>query len=84
MRHRIARLIAFFVAVMLATTGFASQTLGQDEEGGVNSASSWSRSASLRSLLVGGPEWVNQAAEDMGVQVEYQAPPRSTWWPWRN
>ena len=30
MKHRSTRLIALFIAVMLATVGFASQTLGQD------------------------------------------------------
>jgi simple sugar transport system substrate-binding protein len=76
MRHRCSRLIALFVAVMLATVGFASQTLGQD--GGDRS--------DLRFVVVthgqaSDPYWsvvqngVNQAAQDMGVQVEYQAPP---------
>jgi len=75
MRHRSSRLIALFVAVMLATVGFASQTLGQG--GGDRS--------DLRFVVVthgqaSDPYWsvvqngVNQAAKDMGVQVEYQAP----------
>src|SRR5215211_6285895 len=75
MKHRSAQLIALLVAVMLATVGFASQTLGQ--EGGDRS--------DLRFVVVthgqaSDPYWsvvqngVNQAAEDMGVQVEYQAP----------
>jgi simple sugar transport system substrate-binding protein len=74
MRHRSTRLIALFVAVMLATVGFASQTLGQDGDRGA-----------LRFVVVthgqaSDPYWsvvqngVNQAAEDMGVQVDYQAP----------
>src|ERR671918_2413328 len=75
MRHRSSQLIALVVAVMLATIGFASQTLGQD--GGDR--------GDLRFVVVthgqaSDPFWsvvqngVNQAAEDMGVQVEYQAP----------
>src|SRR5215211_9314497 len=75
MRHRSSRLIALVVAVLLATVGFASQTLGQD--GGDRS--------DLRFVVVthgqaSDPYWsvvqngVNQAAKDMGVQVEYQAP----------
>ena len=68
-------MIALFVAVMLATVGFASQTLGQDD----------GDRGDLRFVVVthgqaADPYWsvvqngVNQAAEDMGVQVEYQAP----------
>jgi simple sugar transport system substrate-binding protein len=75
MRQRGTRLFALFVAVMLATAGFGSQTLGQED--GVRS--------DLRFVVVthgqaSDPYWsvvqngVNQAAEDMGVQVEYQAP----------
>jgi simple sugar transport system substrate-binding protein len=75
MRHRSSRLIALFVALMLATVGFASQTLGQD--GGDRS--------DLRFVVVthgqaSDPYWsvvqngVNQAAKDMGVQVEYHSP----------
>jgi simple sugar transport system substrate-binding protein len=75
MRHRSTRLLALFIAVLLATAGIGSQTLGQD--GGDRSA--------LRFVVVthgqaSDPYWsvvqngVNQAAEDMGVQVEYQAP----------
>src|SRR5215216_1724376 len=75
MRHRSSRLIALFVAVMLATVGFASQTLGQG--GGDRS--------DLRFVVVthgqaSDPYWsvvqngVNQAAKDMGVQVEYHSP----------
>jgi simple sugar transport system substrate-binding protein len=74
MRFLGTRLTALFVAVVLAT-GFGSQTLGQD--GGDRS--------DLRFVVVthgqaSDPYWsvvqngVNQAAEDMGVQVEYQAP----------
>jgi simple sugar transport system substrate-binding protein len=75
MRHCSTRLIALFVAVMLATVGFASQTLGQDD----------GDRGDLRFVVVthgqaSDPYWsvvqngVNQAAEDMGVEVEYQAP----------
>jgi len=75
MRHRSSQVIALVVAILLATVGFASQTLGQ--EGGDRS--------DLRFVVVthgqaSDPYWsvvqngVNQAAEDMGVQVEYQAP----------
>jgi len=75
MRHRSSQVIALVVAIVLATVGFASQTLGQ--EGGDRS--------DLRFVVVthgqaSDPYWsvvqngVNQAAEDMGVQVEYQAP----------
>jgi simple sugar transport system substrate-binding protein len=75
MRHRSSRLIALFVAVMLATVGFGSQTLGQG--GGDRS--------DLRFVVVthgqaSDPYWsvvqngVNQAAKDMGVQVEYHSP----------
>jgi simple sugar transport system substrate-binding protein len=75
MRHRSTRLIALFVAVMLATGGFASQTLSQDT----------GDRSDLRFVVVthgqaSDPYWsvvqngVNQAAEDMGVQVDYQAP----------
>ena len=75
MRHRSSQLIALFVAVMLATVGFASQTLGQDDAG----------RSDLRFVVVthgqaSDPYWsvvqngVTQAAEDMGVQVDYQAP----------
>src|SRR5829696_8512517 len=75
MTHRSSRLIALFVAVMLATVGFASQTLSQG--GGDRS--------DLRFVVVthgqaSDPYWsvvqngVNQAAKDMGVQVEYHSP----------
>src|SRR5215210_6685365 len=75
MRHRSSQLIALVVAVMLATIGFASQTLGQG--GGDRS--------DLRFVVVthgqaSDPYWsvvqngVNQAAKDMGVQVEYHSP----------
>jgi simple sugar transport system substrate-binding protein len=75
MRHRSTRLIALFIAVLLATVGFASQTLGQPNADRSN----------LRFVVVthgqaSDPYWsvvqngVNQAAKDMGVQVEYQAP----------
>jgi simple sugar transport system substrate-binding protein len=75
MRHRSSQLIALLVAVMFASVSFASQTLGQG-----------SRDRSdLRFVVVthgqaSDPYWsvvqngVNQAAEDMGVQVDYQAP----------
>jgi simple sugar transport system substrate-binding protein len=75
MMHRSSRLIALFVAILLATVGFASQTLGQG--GGDRS--------DLRFVVVthgqaSDPYWsvvqngVNQAAKDMGVQVEYHSP----------
>jgi len=75
MRHRSIQLIALFVAVMLAMVGFGSQTLGQDT----------GDRSDLRFVVVthgqaSDPYWsvvqngVNQAAKDMGVQVEYQAP----------
>src|SRR5918998_3647063 len=75
MRHRITRVFALFVAATLATGGFVPQTLGQD--GGDRD--------DLRFVVVthgqaSDPYWsvvqngVNQAAEDMGVQVEYNAP----------
>ena len=75
MRHRSTRLIALFVAVMLATVGFASQTLGQD-----NGDRSDLRFVVVTHGQAADPYWsvvqngVNQAAEDMGVQVEYNAP----------
>ncbi len=75
MRQRSTRLIALVVAVLLGTAGFGSQTLGQDA----------GDRGDLRFVVVthgqaSDPYWsvvqngVNQAAEDMGVQVEYQAP----------
>src|SRR4051794_14529202 len=75
MSHRSTQLVALFVAVMLATVGFATQTLGQPNTDRSN----------LRFVVVthgqaSDPYWsvvqngVNQAAKDMGVQVEYQAP----------
>jgi len=75
MRHRSSQLIALLVAVILATVGFASQTLGQPNQDRSN----------LRFIVVthgqaSDPYWsvvqngVNQAAKDMGVQVEYEAP----------
>src|SRR5215216_1332693 len=75
MRHRSSRLIALFVAVMLATVGFGSRALGQDG----------ADRGDLRFVVVthgqaSDPYWsvvqngVNQAAKDMGVQVEYHSP----------
>jgi simple sugar transport system substrate-binding protein len=75
MRRRSSQLIALVVVVMLATVGFASQTLGQPNGDRSN----------LRFVVVthgqaSDPYWsvvqngVNQAAKDMGVQVEYEAP----------
>lgn len=75
MRQRGTRLFALVVVVMLATAGFGAQALGQED--GVR--------GDLRFVVVthgqaSDPYWsvvqngVNQAAEDMGVQVEYQAP----------
>ncbi len=73
---RFIKPLAFFMVSMLAVVGYATTALGQD---------STDRSA-LRFIVVShgqasDPFWsvvqngVNQAAEDMGVQVEYQAPP---------
>jgi len=67
--------IALFVVVVLATMGFATQALGQED----------GDRGDLRFVVVthgqaSDPYWsvvqngVNQAAEDMGVQVDYQAP----------
>jgi len=75
MRHRSAQVIALFVVVVLATMGFATQALGQED----------GDRGDLRFVVVthgqaSDPYWsvvqngVNQAAEDMGVQVDYQAP----------
>ena len=75
MKHRSSQLIALFVAVMLATVGFASQTLGQP-----NGDRSDLRFVVVTHGQASDPYWsvvqngVNQAAKDMGVQVEYQAP----------
>ncbi|MBA2597989.1 MAG: sugar ABC transporter substrate-binding protein [Chloroflexia bacterium] len=75
MRHRSAQVIALFVVVVLATMGFATQALGQED----------GDRGDLRFVVVthgqaSDPYWsvvqngFNQAAEDMGVQVDYQAP----------
>jgi simple sugar transport system substrate-binding protein len=75
MLHRSARWIALFSVVMLATVGLGARALGQGEVD----------RGELRFVVVthgqaSDPYWsvvqngVNQAAEDMGVQVEYQAP----------
>ena len=75
MRRRSSQWIALVVAVLLATVGFSSQTLGQPNGDRSN----------LRFVVVthgqaSDPYWsvvqngVNQAAKDMGVQVEYEAP----------
>ena len=75
MRHRSSQLIALLVAVILATVGFASQTLGQP-----NGDRSHLRFDVVTHGQASDPYWsvvqngVNQAAKDMGVQVEYQAP----------
>jgi simple sugar transport system substrate-binding protein len=75
MRHRSSHLIALFVAVLLATVGFASQTLGQE-----NGDRSDLRFVVVTHGQASDPYWsvvqngVNQAAKDMGVQVDYQAP----------
>src|SRR5215218_3604762 len=73
--NRFAKPMAVFVVALIAFGGFAATAIGQD---------STDRS-SLRFVVVShgqasDPFWsvvqngVNQAAEDMGVQVEYQAP----------
>ena len=75
MRHRRARFVALLSVVLLIIVGFGAQSLAQ--EGGDR--------GNLRFVVVthgqaSDPYWsvvqngVNQAAEDMGVQVEYQAP----------
>jgi len=75
MRHRGARFIALLSVVLLATVGLSPQALGQNDEG----------RGDFRFVVVthgqaSDPYWsvvqngVNQAAADMGVQVEYQAP----------
>jgi simple sugar transport system substrate-binding protein len=75
MRHRGARFIALLIVVVLVTVGFGAQALGQED----------GERSDLRFVVVthgqaSDPYWsvvqngVNQAAEDMGVQVEYQAP----------
>ena len=75
MKHRSSQLIALLVAVMLASIGFSSQTLGQG-----NGDRSDLRFVVVTHGQASDPYWsvvqngVNQAAEDMGVQVEYQAP----------
>jgi simple sugar transport system substrate-binding protein len=74
--NRIAKPLAVFVVALIALGGFVATAVGQDGA---------DRSA-LRFVVVShgqasDPFWsvvqngVNQAAEDMGVQVEYQAPP---------
>src|SRR5215207_4682307 len=75
MKHRSSRLIALLVAVVLASVGFASQTLGQD-----NGDRSGLRFVVVTHGQASDPYWsvvqngVNQAAKDMGVQVEYHSP----------
>ena len=75
MKHRGSRFIALIIVVVLATIGFGTQALGQND----------GARGDLRFVVVthgqaSDPYWsvvqngVNQAAEDMGVQVEYQAP----------
>ncbi len=75
MKHRSSRFIALLIVVALATVGFGAQALGQDD----------AARGDLRFVVVthgqaSDPYWsvvqngVNQAAADMGVQVEYQAP----------
>ena len=75
MKHRSSRFIALLIVVVLATFGISAQALGQDD----------GERSDLRFVVVthgqaSDPYWsvvqngVNQAAEDMGVQVEYQAP----------
>jgi simple sugar transport system substrate-binding protein len=75
MRHRSSQVIALLVAVLLATVGFASQTLGQ---GSVDRSDF--RFVVVTHGQASDPFWsvaangVQAAADDMGVQVEYQAP----------
>jgi len=75
MRQRSTQLIALCVVVLLATVGFGSRALGQDG----------ADRGDLRFVVVthgqaSDPYWsvvqngVNQAAKDMGVQVEYHSP----------
>ncbi len=75
MNHRSATVIALFWVTLLASVGFGAQALGQEDGG----------RGDLRFVVVthgqaSDPYWsvvqngVNQAAEDMGVQVDYQAP----------
>lgn len=75
MKRRSSRFMALLIAVVLAAVGFGAQALGQDD----------GDRGDLRFVVVthgqaSDPYWsvvqngVNQAAEDMGVQVEYQAP----------
>ena len=73
--NRIVRLVAVLAIALVAGAGVSAQTLAQDDGG----------RGDLRFVVVShgqasDPFWsvvqngVNQAAEDMGVQVEYQAP----------
>jgi simple sugar transport system substrate-binding protein len=73
--NRFVRLVMLLAIALAASIGTGAQVLGQDE---VNRSD-------LRFVVVShgqasDPFWsvvqngVNQAAEDMGVQVEYQAP----------
>ena len=75
MSHRTARWIALFGIALLATIGSGIPAVGQEE----------GSRGDLRFVVVthgqaSDPYWsvvqngVNQAAEDMGVQVDYQAP----------
>lgn len=72
---RFAKSVGIFTIALIALAGFAATAIGQDG----------SDRSSLRFIVVShgqasDPFWsvvqngVNQAAEDMGVQVEYQAP----------
>jgi simple sugar transport system substrate-binding protein len=73
--NRIVRLMAVLAVVLAVTAGFSARALGQDT----------TDRSQLRFVVVthgqaSDPFWsvvqngVNQAAKDMGVQVEYQAP----------
>ncbi len=75
MKHHWSRFITLLIGVTLITVGSGTQALGQEDE----------ERSDLRFVVVthgqaSDPYWsvvqngVNQAAEDMGVQVEYQAP----------
>src|SRR5918997_4425527 len=75
MMNRFVRLVTLLAIALAASIGFGTPTLGQDDGG----------RGDLRFVVVShgqaaDPFWsvvqngVNQAAEDMGVQVEYNAP----------
>jgi simple sugar transport system substrate-binding protein len=75
MRHRRTQLISLFAVVLLITFGFSAQALGQP-----NADRSDLRFVVVTHGQASDPYWsvvqngVNQAAKDMGVQVEYHSP----------